>query len=77
MLWDRVSALNEVHSQIKLTLAWIPSHKGGKRNEVTDDLTRQWPSRPFFGYITAPMNDGKDHQDKGRKRIAEGTVLSY
>lgn len=67
-----VNAKNELYSKKKLTLAWVPSHKGVNDNEAADDLVRQGSSRTFvgpsFGNVKLQMeNCGRDYQDKDRK----------
>ncbi|KAJ8918867.1 hypothetical protein NQ315_011159 [Exocentrus adspersus] len=37
LVWDCVKALQELGSRNKLTLAWVPGHKGHKGNEEADE----------------------------------------
>ena len=49
LVWDCVSALNELGRHKKVTLAWVPGHKGHQGNEKADELARQGSSMAFVG----------------------------
>ncbi|KAJ8919400.1 hypothetical protein NQ315_016493 [Exocentrus adspersus] len=49
LVWDCVKALQELGSQNKLTLAWVPGHKGHKGNEEADRLAREGAGRALIG----------------------------
>ncbi|KAJ8919261.1 hypothetical protein NQ315_003844 [Exocentrus adspersus] len=49
LVWDCVKALQELGSRNKLTLAWVPGHKGHKGNEEADSLAREGAGRALIG----------------------------
>ncbi|KAJ8914040.1 hypothetical protein NQ315_017559 [Exocentrus adspersus] len=48
LVWDCVKALQELGSRNKLTLAWVPGHKGHKGNEEADRLAREGAGRALI-----------------------------
>lgn len=49
LVWDCLEALNELGSRNRLSLAWVPGHKGYRGNEEADQLARQGASTPLNG----------------------------
>ncbi|KAJ8911521.1 hypothetical protein NQ315_000555 [Exocentrus adspersus] len=74
LVWDCVKALQELGSRNKLTLAWVPGHKGHKGNEEADRLTREGAGRaligpePFCGIAKTHVRASIDEWMDGKSR---------
>lgn len=49
LVWDCLMALTELGNQNRVTLAWVPGHKGHKGNEKADELAREGASKALIG----------------------------
>ncbi|KAJ8914517.1 hypothetical protein NQ315_002790 [Exocentrus adspersus] len=74
LVWDCVKALQELGSRNKLTLAWVPGHKGHKGNEEADRLAREGAGRaligpePFCGIAKTHVRASIDEWMDGKSR---------
>lgn len=49
LVWDCIRILNNLGSRRKVTLAWVPGHKGHRGNEEADKAAKQGATTPFIG----------------------------
>lgn len=49
LVYDCIKALNKVASRYKITLMWVPGHRGIEGNERADKLAKQGSETKFIG----------------------------